>query len=471
LTKPLPTYSCPVKFWAVKNPDQRAVLGKDDSENLTYGQLNESVDRAEKLLQSASDKFLIVQAWNSAPLIVQLFAAWRANKLVVLLSPRTPSVTVRAIENQLEAYFSSTESDELAESSESSGSAETNGSRVEGSTPHRASAMLTSGSSGQPKLIVHSTHNHLNSAVACNQRLGIQGNDIWLWSLPAFHVGGLSILWRCFLAGAAVQFFSKGEKLSTALGMAAPTIISLVPTQLQELISEGFRCPPDLRSVIVGGAPITPQLLQDAISLGYPIRTTYGLTETSSMVTLSEPWMALSEPIHAGKPLDGVDLSISGEGRIHIQSDVVRMGEFVDGNYVPATHSFTTQDTGALSLEGHLVVGPRQDDVIISGGENISLGLIEATILRHPAILTCRVIAQPHVSYGFRPIAFVKWKRSKQPEVQSLTHFLEQELDKIAVPDFILELPDPEEGFVKVSLAQLTEIASKAINTHANHHS
>ena len=90
---------------------------------------------------------------------------------------------------------------------------------------------------------------------------------------PLHHVGAIGILFRCLLAGAAID-----------LTEGPATHLSLVPTQLRRLLESPPKSP--LKLLLLGGAPLPDPLLKKAQEQGLPIATSYGLTETSSLVTL-----------------------------------------------------------------------------------------------------------------------------------------------------------------------------------------
>jgi len=99
--------------------------------------------------------------------------------------------------------------------------------------------IFTSGSSGSPKVVAHRLRNHF--ANAQGSIVPITAHDGWLLSLPLFHVGGLAILFRCFLAGACVVLPDPALPLTALLQQAPITHLSLVPTQLYRLLQQpGF---------------------------------------------------------------------------------------------------------------------------------------------------------------------------------------------------------------------------------------
>lgn len=468
---------CPIAVQASRHAESPAVIS--DSNIWTYGQLNDLICSEVIRWQSAPKKIVALSEWNSASLIVTLFAAWRVGSFVVLFNPKLPDSTVLKIADSVGAQpISVTKELRIGM---------TEGRQIDSIPPGKkrpdlpqinpqalATAMLTSGSSGEPKLIVHSIANHLASAKACAERLEIGPGSDWLWSLPSFHAGGLAILWRCFTAGAAVRMMPHQTSLVNQLKSAPPTIVSLVPTQLNDLVEAKLKCPVVLQDVIVGGAPLSPSLLKAGLKLGYPIRTTYGSTETSSMVTLSNRWVAFSGELHAGLPLEGNTLEIGSGGRLSVQSESVSVGEFFRGVFVPRTITpgktamYETQDHASVLTSGEICILSRTDDIIISGGENISLVLVENTLMLHPLVYACTTVGVEHPRFGMRPVAFVRLVEDTSQQKSSinadehrlLMSFLADKLPSYARPDYILAMPNLPDGALKITRVQLQQIAT-----------
>ncbi|HEX2732374.1 MAG TPA: AMP-binding protein [Polyangiaceae bacterium] len=275
--------------------------------------------------------------------------------------------------------------------------------------PERTVAVVfTSGSSGSPRGVCLSRRAFLAAAEASRERLDFRTDDRWLLSLPLAHVGGLSILTRCLLARKPLVLpslrateggFRPAEMLKL-IGDCKISLLSLVPTQLLRLVESSFRCPPQVRAVLLGGARPAPQLLKRAARAGWPIHRTYGLTEACSQVTLEA---APSDPEDGsdGTPLDGTEIRIAANGQIAIRSRTLLSGYF--GSETAALDQdgwFTTQDMGSIDERGRLHVQGRSDEVIISGGENVHPLEVECVLLDHPAIVNACVFGVPSEEWG-----------------------------------------------------------------------
>jgi O-succinylbenzoic acid--CoA ligase len=296
-----------------------------------------------------------------------------------------------------------------------------------------ATIIFTSGSTGVPKAALHTFGNHHHSALGSNANIALRPGDRWLHSLPLYHVGGLSILFRCLLAGATVALPQKGPPLGKTIADLGATHVSLVSTQLLRLLREDADLA-GLEAVLMGGGPVPASLVDEAVARGLPIHTSYGLTEMASQVTTTPPGASPGKLHTAGRVLPGREVSISGEREILVRGETLFAG-YVEGEKIDrsldADGWFHTGDLGELDDNGYLRVLGRKDNLFVSGGENIQPEEIEEALCRLECVDEAVVVPVPDEEFGARSVAFV---RTTDGVVGDLAAELENVLPRFKIP-------------------------------------
>lgn len=240
--------------------------------------------------------------------------------------------------------------------------------------------LATSGTSSShflnTKLVAIQKSCFLNSAEAVVKSFAVSGDDIWGNVLPIFHVGGLSIYARAFVSGSIVIDLLKGqrwdvEKFIQSCLKYRVTIVSLVPTHIFDLVQKKIPCPSTLRIIFVGGGFLDPTQHQEAMNLGWPIITTYGMTETSSQIAFSrlEDSFEILPHAHVRINLDGF-IEIKASCLFDFYAFVKEGNDiFLDPK---KAGWFTTEDLGSIT-SGRLFLLGRQSDFFKIGGEGTSL--------------------------------------------------------------------------------------------------
>ncbi len=268
--------------------------------------------------------------------------------------------------------------------------------------------ILSSGSTGAPKAIVHSMEAHVANAEGAATNMPLAAGDRWLWSLPLYHVSGLSILVRCAVAGATVVGMRDQDELSgEMLDARKVTHLSVVTTQLRRLLADASFPSVHLKWVLLGGSSVDATLVAEARSRGVKVLTTYGLTETASQVTTSTP---KDDPAKSGRILPGREIKISDSGEILVRGETLCLGYFDSGaleSVIDEEGWFHTKDLGSLDGDGQLSVKGRIDNMFISGGENIHPESIERAMLSAFDILQVVVVPKKDGAFDARPVAFV----------------------------------------------------------------
>lgn len=245
----------------------------------------------------------------------------------------------------------------------------------------------TSGSTGMRKIVPLTFENLQASVRASRERLGNVADDRWLVCLPLNHVGGLSIIWRTLEAGgsAVVAPFDPSGGVIERL---SPTIASMVPTMVHRLVTENPDALASIAWVLVGGAALGLPLWERCVRAGVRLVPTYGLTEAGSQVATAQRGISEMSIGSVGAALVDMEVVVVGfdhepvrsghTGLIAIEGPAVFNGYLGEGR---REGRFVTSDLGRLDAEGHLHVEGRADDVILSGGENVSLGRVAGIII------------------------------------------------------------------------------------------
>lgn len=271
----------------------------------------------------------------------------------------------------------------------------------------------TSGSRGVPRGARLSRRAFIASEAAHAANLGWLSDDRWLLCMPPAHVGGLSIVTRSLISRHCVVLspgtFDPAEVAQT-MARDRVTLASVVPTMLHRLLtfeSQAWTAGPELRAVLVGGAPLSDALREHAVKRNVPILATYGCTEACSQVTTQAPEQS-GRP-GSGAPLPGIEVRIEGD-EIQVRGDVLMDGYLgQDRGGAPWTSDgwLRTGDFGSFLPDGQLLVGGRIDDRIITGGENVVPQEVEACIESVPGIVSACVFSLPHDEWGEEVVAAI----------------------------------------------------------------
>lgn len=222
------------------------------------------------------------------------------------------------------------------------------------------------------KVYAISIKNFINSARRVNQQYHLTSEMSWGCVLPTYHVGGLSILARAHLSKASV-FITTWKNFSIDWILENKIqILSLVPTQLYDLVQKNIKCPDGIKYVFIGGAHLSSNVCQKAHALGWPLAITFGMTETSSMFARRE----LESEFY--KPYDKVDIELSNNGLLKIKCDSLadyvlqKVNTEIVMKPVQVEGWYETEDFVEL-IHGKFKFKSRSHDQIKINGEGVSL--------------------------------------------------------------------------------------------------
>lgn len=362
---------------------------------------------------------------------------------------------------------------------ESSGAEVEDAGEVVQLRPEAVFALLfTSGSSGHAKCVELSLENFLYSASCSNKVTELQLGDTWLLSLPLYHVAGLGIAFRGLLARASVQIPSTPDLAGVRSAVLSNTLthLSLVPSMLEQLLDEPKtrEALKLLKCIMLGGAAIPERLARRVLEEEIPAFSSYGMSETCSHVTLSRINFDSKAFGGSGRALPGMEVEIQDElgkalptgeqGEIAIKSKSV-FPSYLNANPAKRIRNawFLSNDLGYLNEEGELFVIGRQEEMIISGGENIHLAEIRRCAEDSPEVKECAVVGVAHPRWGQRPVLlYSAVEEASAVSSQSLEQFLSEKLPKIKRPERVIRLVNlPKTAIGKLDLQRLKAIAEE----------
>ena len=310
-----------------------------------------------------------------------------------------------------------------------------------------AVVIATSGSSGVPKRVALSGEALRASVEATAARVG---GGRWLLALPAGYVAGLQVLVRSLIAGthpvALGGRFSPESFADATLSMLRPSggsaaipelYTSLVPAQLSTLLDAADDRPvraalQAYRAILVGGQSLPEPLRERAADLGVRLVRTYGSTETCGGC------------VYDGVPLDTVAVrTVDGELRIAgpmLADGYLGDGELTAKNFSRDEHGIRWYHTGDLGLfdDGVVRVHGRADNVIVSGGINISLDRVERLVRSVPGLTGAVVVGVPDERWGEASVIVApRGEVLRRSEAEQLSHardLVAEELGKHARP-------------------------------------
>jgi O-succinylbenzoic acid--CoA ligase len=458
--------TCPVCRYAGETPGNPAVIA--GRKTYTYLQLHRlvsgySVEFLEKGIGEGVRTGLVMD--NGVELIARLCAAWRIGVVAVPFSTRLPMPYLETLFRRLDIENVYWRED---------------GIPVEGVEfsadvflDRDATVILTSGSTGVEKAVLHTYGNHYYNALGSNENIPVEPGDRWLLSLPLYHVGGLGILFRTLLKGAAMVIPGENETIPGAAGKYGVTHMSLVSTQLYRLLENlettapGGRLSP-LKAVLLGGGAFPEASIDKALSLGLPVYRSYGLSEMASQVTTTPPGASRDVLFTSGKRLNYRDIEISPDGEILV-SGLTRFKGYAGGGPVldrpfDEAGRFATGDLGRIDENGNLHVLGRKDNMFISGGENIMPEEIETHLDRLPGVEQSVVAPVADKEFGFRPVAFLKFLSPGALIRDKVMGVLQERLPRFKIPDEFYPWPEEEgerEGSLKIKRSYFIELAKK----------
>jgi acyl-CoA synthetase (AMP-forming)/AMP-acid ligase II len=346
---------------------------------------------------------------------------------------------------------------------------------------HETSFILyTSGTTGRAKGVKLTVRGMLWVVAACWSPITkLSERDVVLSPLPLFHSYALNLSVLAILATGASEYIM--ERFSTAEAIRLMktgefTYFPGVPTMFHYLLqaanSEKDLAIPNLRMCVSAGAIMPATLNRDfEARFNIPLLDGYGITETSTMVTMNWP--------HGGRVLGSCGLPVPGlavrivdpaSGR---DCDSGQEGELIvrGPNVMPGYHNkleetkaalrdgwYHTGDLAKCDENGFLTITGRLKELIIRGGQNIAPAEIEEVVNTYEAVLDCAVVGIPHEHLGEVPALFVVPRPGHSFEAEAILLHCRARLSAYKIPQMVRQIAEiPRTGSGKIIRYRLKE--------------
>ncbi len=332
--------------------------------------------------------------------------------------------------------------------------------------------VYTSGTTGRPKGVEVSHANILANVHHLNYWMPHSEGGVHLHAAPIFHILDLPFMFAAPAVGfcqvtipkfSPQSFCETVERERVSQTVLVPTMINLL-MQFPELQQHDLT---SLKQLAYGGSPMAPELIHRTREVlpNLKLIQGYGLSETGFLTGLLDHEHTEGRLMSCGRPCPGVDVRVMDEsgkevgtgqhGELAARGANVMRGYWNDPEETACVFRdgmFLTGDIGYQDAEGYLYILDRLKDMIVTGGENVYSGEVEAVIYEHPAVREAAVFGIPDRQWGELVMACVLLKPGKAVTGNNLIAHCRRSLANYKVPrriDFSdVELPKSGSGKV-----------------------
>lgn len=314
--------------------------------------------------------------------------------------------------------------------------------------------LLTSGTTGKPKGVPRAPR--VNSGVVgvgvtILDRTGLRAGSRISVAVPMFHGLGLGMTILTVALGGTILTHRRFDP-EAALAQASlyrADALTVVPVMLSRILdlpqAVRARNPvPCLRVVLSSGDRLDPGLVQRFMdAYGEILYNGYGSTEVG-IGALATPADLRDAPETVGKPAAGCPVRILDEsnapvgpnitGRVFVGGELTYEGYTGGGVKAVVDNMTTTGDMGYLDESGRLFIVGREDDMIVSGGENVYPRAVENALAEHPDIADIAVIGVPDERFGQRLAAFIVVRPDSETDETVVRDYLKDKVSRFEQP-------------------------------------
>jgi len=327
-----------------------------------------------------------------------------------------------------------------------------------------AACYHTGGTTGAPKLAVHTHGNQVHTSWFAGLFYGLSSSDCIINGFPLFHVAGAFVYGvACLCAGASIlipprlgmrhkgfvaNYWRFVEKYHVSYLAAVPTMMSAllqVPVHGADIQT--------VKALYTGGSPLPTELANNfERTFGIPVRNILGMTESAGLVSI-EPLAAPRQALSCGLRLPftqvyavapGIEVDLGQRCGANVPGIMVIAGPHVSPGYsdtrrnagmFAATGELISGDLGHVDEGGRIALTGRSKDVIIRGAHNIDPSLIEEAFIKHPDVLACAAVGAPDPYAGELPVVFISLRANATADAAAILASVAPHIfEKAAVP-------------------------------------
>jgi O-succinylbenzoic acid--CoA ligase len=317
---------------------------------------------------------------------------------------------------------------------------------------HVPFVIQTSGSTGTPKWVPVNNRQLFTAFQSSAAFVRPASGEFWLSVLPLHHIGGLSIWLRSFHRKSAValhQPFDAKNVLALMRSHTAIRFASFVPTMLRRLIQLMDEPFSTKRTVLLGGGPVSAQLIRSAIDKNMDVITSFGMSETAAQITgyqysasnLPEDDILWSGPVQAPNEFRLSGDGPPNEGFLWLKGPQIFTGYLHFDGEQPFEHGwFNTGDIAHFSSQNGLRILMRRTDRIVTGGENVDPINVQDELRKISDVQDVVVLGVEDEEWGQKVVAFLEIK--DDTEIQITRTFIKENTPLLAheIPQEIIQL-------------------------------
>ncbi|MDG0963766.1 MAG: AMP-binding protein [Opitutales bacterium] len=288
------------------------------------------------------------------------------------------------------------------------------------------------GTSGNTKWVRHSEKSVSFAVCGLLESLGVEEISSWC-CLPLNHVGGMMQIFRAIGSAGRVYFSSYRKLLDEVPSeLIQNQWISLVPTQLNRLITSSIACKNlrQFKGIFIGGAALSEKLAKKARNEGIPLFPCYGMSETAGMITLLSSHSFEKGIGGVGKVLPHALMAVNSlTNRISVKARSISLNAFKEGQ--GGKEWLSTPDYGYHDPKGNWFIEGRLDRTIVTGGEKVNPHLIEKVLQEFNSVDECLVCGVEDQDWGQRIVAYLT---PTNLELNKLKEFAQERLESHSIP-------------------------------------